>query len=225
MLKKISSIILVFSLALNLAFVGMWGYHRFYIHSGRGGWDEDDGRREMHGDWRGWPGAGHPESGGPRRMRLRLGRRLNLSRGQRRAFREFRRELARKMGKRMKAVRARRQELFDLLGRPEVNRGAVDDALSKLTEARGRLTRATVEHMLELKDVLAPDQQRRMLDIIRERTVGHGRVLREFVGGRGDCPRPHRGRDGGRRRRRRGAPPTKRDFRGPQSPGGTDEEG
>jgi hypothetical protein len=123
------------------------------------------------------------------------------------------------MKKGMMEVKERREELFELLMRPEIERAKVEKALKELNEARGELTRATVEHMMELKDVLSAGQQSRFLKMIRERTAGHGRALREFVGGRNKGPRPHPERDGGRRRRRRGAPPRERDSHGPKEPG------
>lgn len=219
MVKKLSSIILVFSLALNLAFVGVWGYHRFYLRPRMRRWrDRDFDARER----RGWHhDDDHDDEDHHHRWRKGspLEEKLDLDEGQRGAVRNARRELAVKMKKRTEAVEERREELFELLLRPDVERTKVENALKELNEARGGLTRATVEHMLQLKKVLKPEQARRLLEMIRKRTAGHGRALREFVGGRGKGPRPHPERDGGRRRRRRGAPPRKRDSHGPKEPG------
>ncbi|MEF8787853.1 MAG: periplasmic heavy metal sensor [Planctomycetota bacterium] len=220
MVKKLSSLILVFSLALNLAFVGVWAYHEFYVEPRMGGrrgrfhrWDRDDHRYGDHDDHDEHDDDDHWRKGPP------LKGKLDLTREQWKALRKSRRRLATRMKKRMEEVEERREELFDLLMKDDVKKKTIDEALSELSEARARLTRATVEHMLELKDVLRPEQQRFLLKMIRERTAGHGRALREFVGGRGKGPRPHRGRDGGRRRRRRGAPPHTRDSHGPKEPG------
>jgi len=214
MVEKLSSIVLVFSLALNLAFVGVWGYHRFYVRPRISRWSDDhEFRGPDRPDWDGeddrrkWRKGPHLEE------------KLELDRKQREAVGKARHELAVRMKKGMMEVQQRREELFELLMRPKIERQRVEAALKELNEARGHLTRATVEHMMELKDVLTDEQQRRLFKMIQEKSAGHGRALREFVGGRDKDPRPRPERGGGTRRRRRGAPPVEGDSHGPQKPG------
>ena len=203
MVKKLSSIVLVFSLALNMAFVGVWSYHRFYLRPRRRRARPRRGRgrfRHRRGDKRHAPRA-----------------ELALEPRQRRAVHKARRELKKKMGGIGRRIAERREELFELLQQPDPDRKSIKKRVKALNEIRSELTWATVQHILDLKEFLEPEQERRLLEMIRERTDGHGSVLRDFDG-RKKCPRSHP-ECGGDDGRRRGHAPPSRDSHGPDRPG------
>ena len=204
MVKKLSSIILAFSLALNVAFVSVWAYHRFYVYPKI--------QRKPRMGWRGrWDRDHDDDDRGPRMLR-------DLSESQKERLGEARRELAQQVGRAHVKVGKTREKLFALLDEPEPDRKEIQQCVEDLNEARAEIPRATVDHILKLRQILTPEQQEQLLDMMREQTSGHGRALQDMLGDRKGGPRPRPGRGGGRQRRRMGAPPD-RDSGGPRRSG------
>jgi Spy/CpxP family protein refolding chaperone len=183
MYRKAINLLLIFSLALNFAFVGVWGYHRFYVR--------------------------------PRMKRImenrgedpRFEERLGLEPEQKEKLKQQNREFREAVRKVEQKVQRKRQELFELLQQPNPEEGAIEKCLEEIAQARKQMPRYTVRHMLKLKELLTPEQQRKLMRLMQSRMhrhrPWHERGMRRDAGderpgrmhgpGRGEhSPRRHR---------------------------------
>ena len=171
--------ILIFSLAVNFAFAGVWMYHRFYLsrRSERPRWEHrEDGDRRRHRDKdRDW----HRDDGDGFEKKLPglLGR-------DRQHWKE--------VGKLRHALMQEHQKLFDLLSDEKTDREAVDECLNRIADLRDQMQRGVVEHVLSVKKELGPEQSEKLMHFLRKKALGPG--------GRGrHRPGPGRGPDSRRR--------------------------
>ncbi len=101
MYRKGLELLLVFSLALNLAFVGVWGYHWFYVRP--------ELEKRSAPVWQTQQGT------------------LNLTNGQRQHMRERWGQLRKTVGGPKEELEAKRTRLIELLAAPEPDMEAIRD--------------------------------------------------------------------------------------------------
>jgi Spy/CpxP family protein refolding chaperone len=160
MINKILALILVFSLAFNIAFVGIWAYTRT---GGRVPWQH---RRRPQG-WRdGW-------------------RRLGLSEGQKRELQRRRARLREDMRSARETLERQRQRLFDLLEQEDIDEEAVRRTRESIEQTQERIRHMTFEHMRGLREVLTPEQHRAMMQMMKRHSGGGGMHGRERMRGPG----------------------------------------
>jgi len=154
MFRKGLTLLLIFSLALNLAFVGVWGYHVFYVRPRLPG-----GRLWLAPPIQaGWP---------PPALGLRDEQRERMLAEQRR----FRREMQ------VIQAEARRnsEELLDLVLAPQPDLEAIRARQREIEAKRSELQARVVKHLLSLKGTLTPEQQKRLIWMLRMRARGQSR--------------------------------------------------
>jgi Spy/CpxP family protein refolding chaperone len=212
MLNKTLALLLIFSLAFNIAFVGIWAYVRV-----------------LPGEPP--PPAPGPEAAVPPEMGPadgRGGRRtpwshLNLRPQQDELLRGMWTEYQEQMRVLGEEAGEHRGRLFELLGAEDLNPEAIRAEQDAIDDAQQEMSRLTLDQMRRVHQVLTPDQRRRWLQSMKD----HGERLRGRYGGRGPGrqgvpvgpgPRGMRGPEGRRGGSRRrwgdpGVPP------GPQSEG------
>jgi Spy/CpxP family protein refolding chaperone len=170
-------LLLIASLAFNVGVGATFGALAYRKHST----PSMRGDRKEH---RGGPG------------RLGVLKRLNLTPDQEMQITEAR-------GKMIELVRELRHELkqenrvlTELMVAPEPDREAITVQLSRVTSLREKMDRHVVEHFLNTKQLLAPDQHEAFNEMIH-RAFSHGGPGRGGHGGpRGPHDRPGRGRRG-----------------------------
>jgi len=190
MLRKALGLILIFSLALNFAFVGVWAYHRFYIRHhrpdvrwNRRGDDDRRGFRDM--DHR----AEKEKEGFERRLPELLARD---------------KEYWKKVGKTRHSLMAEHEKLFDLLSGEETDREAINACLDRIAELRDDMQRLVVDHVLSVKENLGSEQSKKLMYFLRRKALGPGEG-RNFRHGPGK-PHDPRGKHGPEGRKQSGPP-------------------
>ena len=141
MYRKGLELLLIFSLALNLAFVGVWGYHWFCVRP--------ELATRAAPVWQTQQGT------------------LNLSGEQRERVREQWGELRRRVGGLNEELAGRRRQLLGLLAAPEPDMEAVRAFQRDIALEEGKVRDATIEHLLELRKVLSPEQREKLLRMIQ----------------------------------------------------------
>ena len=190
MLNKTLALLLVFSLAFNIAFLGIWAYHRRARAQASERQQQHqrgpDGRRERRPDGGPWA-------------------KLGLSPEQEGQLEESRRELERKTAGLGQEAAQHRERLYELLESDLPDQEAVLAEQEAIDRIQQQQRRAVIEQMLEMRKILTPEQRQawlRMMREYRERTRRRGRF-----GG----PRPEGGPPGrpepGQRPSRPGAVP------------------
>lgn len=62
----------------------------------------------------------------------------------------------------------RRAELTELLGESSPNRENISDKVSKIIFLQAQLQRETMNHLLEIRSVLTPEQHKKFLSLVRQ---------------------------------------------------------
>ncbi len=173
-MNKILALALVFSLAFNIAFVGIWAYSRTL------------------------PFQAEPE---PTTLTPALLNELRLTQPQRANLQRQRERLREELTEAREELAHRREELFNLLENQPQNGEAIHRARQRVDEAQERLQRMVVDHMRELRTVLTPEQHRRLMQMVREYSERRGRAHMAPRPGRGQhmrrrMPAPEAPRDG-----------------------------
>jgi Spy/CpxP family protein refolding chaperone len=73
-------------------------------------------------------------------------------------------------------VNEHRLELIDLLAVPEADRAAIQAKQKQIMDGQNQMQDQVIAALLEMKTTLTPEQQRTLFDMIRERSIcaGHG---------------------------------------------------
>lgn len=188
MRSTILHLVLVFSLAFNIAFAGIWVYHRarprpYGARPGPGG--------------RGGPGPAWDE--------------LDLTPEQERQVRESWRKVAGRLQELRQETGRQRDRLFDLLQAEAPDEAAILEAQRRIEESQEQSREAVVAQMMETRALLSTEQRRKWVEAMRVHGQrlgakrwrnGHARP----GDGRPDGRRPQRG-PGGRRRPQMGRRP------------------
>jgi len=176
--KNLHSLLLTFSLALNFSFVGLWGYHRFYV---------GPKLKEIQATAANQSGTPQPGRRADRRpARLgpqqweRLRGRVETARPELLRIRED--------------MRRRREEMLALLSAPEVNREAIARCEVELAEGYARMQRIVIESLVEVSKQLPPEQRGRLWQRFRSGPPRYpaGREPGIVPGPRGHGTRPVR---------------------------------
>jgi len=168
MFKNALTLLLIFSLALNFAFAGVWVYHKYYVQPRL-----LEMRPQTH-EFTSRPWVEHALGlRGPQRDRVRA----EYSRFQ----------------KKMREIRTRAErnhkELFDLLAAPQPDREAIQKCLQRIAADRQEMQELVVEHLLAIKGMVSTEQGNRLIETLRRRLTPHSRMpLHRPFSSRGERP-------------------------------------
>jgi len=155
MSRSSRTLLIVLSVALNIAFVTVWALHRLPFGCG-------------HHAARGL--AGGPEFACPFHERLQATpAQRQESESRLEAFRKASMPLCMEVNK-------HRLELIDLLSAPETDRAAVQAKQQQIADGQNQMQARVIANLLEMKAALTPEQQKTLFDTIRARSdcAGHG---------------------------------------------------
>lgn len=158
------SILLIFSLAFNIAFVGIWTYHFAYV-------------RPRMAKLRQRPAPGEAR---PAALLRRLAK-LDLNRTQKQRLRRDYVHLRRRLKDHMEPLKEARHEFLMLLQDPEANPQQLQAAQAAFARRQHRMQQAIFEHLLKVRQELTPPQRRafgRMLYRAHGRLGGRAERLR-----------------------------------------------
>jgi Spy/CpxP family protein refolding chaperone len=152
MAKHVKVLLITLSIALNVAFVGVWVTRAISAPRGAP---------------RPYPG---PQPDQP--IWCPLHRELNVSPEQWQRIEPRLEEFRSQMDSITAEVQGLRLEVVDLLARPQSDGETVEAKQEEILTAQRRMQRLVAEHLLEEKKVLTPDQQRQLFETIRGRLSG-----------------------------------------------------
>jgi len=162
MWKNIAPLLIVLSVALNIAVVGVWAAHAI-----RGHWTAPDR-------------CGHRD--GPEGVSCPLHRRLNVTDEQWQRlgprFEQFRRGSQALC----QEVTRRRGELIDLVASPEGDRQAIAAKQEEILAGQRKMQQLVIEHLLTEKEILTPQQQKELFDLLRRRSGCAGHPMMSLSG-------------------------------------------
>jgi Spy/CpxP family protein refolding chaperone len=157
MYQKALTLLLIFSLAFNIAFVGIWVYSR---------------RRPVPP----LPAPQAPQAGAAPRPGVAL---LESLRPDQRAELWAKwRKLAEQAAPLNAEVRRERQRLFDLMAAETPDWAAVRECESRIEAAQNRLRRMVVEELRQVRDLLTPEQRQAWLKVLESLTERPGILKR-----------------------------------------------
>jgi len=163
MYNKALSLLLIFSLAFNIAFVGIWLYNRQRpvapLPAGRHGGQERAGRQPMQA------------------LRLRDDQRRHLAELRGRARAETARLEA--------DIQKQQERLLQLLAADQPDWKAVQDCEQRIAAGQKRLRELSLEQLRALRDILTPEQRRVWLEMMKARG---GRGAQQGMGLRQRAP-------------------------------------
>jgi Spy/CpxP family protein refolding chaperone len=168
-------VLLVFSLAFNIAFVGIWLYDAVYV-------------RPMLERRRAAAGPEGPAFAGLER--------LNLRSEQRRRLEDLRGRLRAELTEPVRRAREARARFLSLLQDHQAEREELLEAERQMDEHQRQVRRVVMEHLLQVRETLGPEQCRRFGRMLWERQGRGGAMM-----GRGMQERPMHMRGPGMRRR------------------------
>ena len=151
--KHAKVLLITLSVALNVAFVGVWLAHAMSSPSG------------IPPAYPG-PDAHHP-------IWCPLHRELNVTLEQWQQIEPRLKEFRVTADSITAEVQGLRTEVVDLLARPHPDRQAVEAKQEEILTAQRRMQRLVAEHLLGEKEILTPDQQQQLFAIIRDRLGGN----------------------------------------------------
>ncbi len=153
MWKKVAPLLIVLSIALNIAFVGMWTVHAVRAHGA--------GSRLRHD-----------------KVWSPLHRQLNVTDEQWREIEPRLADFQKATGDIREDVNRLRLAFLDLIAEAEPDREALRAKQDDILAGQRRMQELVIEHLLSQKDVLTPAQQRELFDMMRRRShcsgQGHG---------------------------------------------------
>ena len=158
MSRATRTLLIVLSVALNLAFVAAWGLHRFPVAC------------HHH--------AGTPSAIGPG-FSCPFQDRIQATPAQRQEI-ESRLEAFRKTSMPLcMEVNKHRLELIDLIAAPEPDHAAIQAKQKQIADGQNQMQERVIANLLEMKATLTPEQQKTLFDTIRERSgcAGHGPMM------------------------------------------------
>ncbi len=154
MWKKIVPLLIILSVALNIAFIGVWGLQVLQkCHTGRLAGEAAD-----NGIW------------------CPLHSSLGVTQEQWRVLEPGLIRFQRDTEAICQGINSRRGELLDLLVLPRPDRKAIAEKQEEIHLGQKQMQRLVIEHLLAEKEILTVRQQRDLFDMIRRHSgcVGHG---------------------------------------------------
>lgn len=150
MWKKITPLLILLSVALNLAFVGIWTAHAISAPM--------RGRTHEKGIW------------------CPLHRKLGATEAQWREIEPRLIEFQRSARAVCNEVNRVRGEVIDLVAMPSPDMDAIRAKQEEILAGQRRMQRLVIEHLLAEKKLLDENQQRRLFDMLRSRSACAGRI-------------------------------------------------
>jgi Spy/CpxP family protein refolding chaperone len=158
MWKKIAPLLIILSVALNLAFVGVWAAHTI-----RGRWFGHGpcGQRVVHSE-----------------IACPLHRRLGATPEQWQRLEPRLTEFRRASQEICSDVMCKRREMIDLIAAPKPDHDAISAKQEEILAGQRRMQQLVIEHLLAEKEVLTPGQQKELFGLLRRRSCsGPGRMM------------------------------------------------
>jgi len=155
MWKKIAPLLIVLSVALNAAFIGVWA------------------ARAVVSRWPAEPGDGD------RAVWCPLHRRLRVTDEQWRQIEPHLLAFRRDSEAVCRDINRLRGEMIDLIAADEPDRDAIAAKQEEIREGQRRMQGLVIEHLLAEKQILTEGQQKELFDMIRRRSgcAGPGRMM------------------------------------------------
>jgi Spy/CpxP family protein refolding chaperone len=138
MYNKILSLILIFSLAFNIAFVGIWAYNRF-------GEEQPTPALAPRPTWE----------------------QIGLDREQQRRMEQSWRRLQRELAPLQARLARERDRLLELMAEPDPDEEAIRATQRRMGAVQEEMRRHVMTHMRETRERLTPEQRRRMFHMMR----------------------------------------------------------
>ena len=173
MWKKLRPLLILLSVALNVAFVVIWAAHAVPTHL------------------RAWRGPAHEEG-----VWCPLHRRLGATEAQWRKIEPRLAEFQNSARTVCDELNRARGEMIDLIAAPEPDREAIRAKQEEILAGQRRMQQLVIENLLTEKQLLRPEQQEQLFQMMRSRSgcAGHGPMTGGMRGRRGRGPmNPARG--------------------------------
>jgi len=167
MYNRTLSLILVFSLAFNIAFVGIWAYNRF--------------------------GEERPAPPPPPRQAWEQ---IGLDREQQRRMEQSWRALQQQVAPLQARLARERDHLLELMAQADPDEQAIRAARRRMEAAQEQMRQRVMVHMQQTREQLSPEQRRRMFQMMRTRARRRGASPRG-ARRQGPERRPRGGQSGG----------------------------
>lgn len=175
MWRKTVSLLIVLSVALNVAFVGFWTV------------------RFLRAKWAAGAPCGHSE------VQCPLHRRLGADEEQWRRIEPVVTAFRKESQAVCQDVTRARLKLLDLLAAPEPDMQKIAAKQEEILTGQRRMQELVIKHILAEKELLTPEQCKELFDLLRQRSdcKGHGPMMGmpgRRLDGDGECPgmRPER---------------------------------
>lgn len=152
MKKYAMHLLLIFSLAINLAAAGTLAYHHY--------------RESRHG---GGLSCGHKPFGSFMREDLQL------NEGEISRFRSLFSQDKKSISQIKAQIRQQRRILFDMLGNPKVDEQQIDQQIEKIALLEARVQKIVLKRIITMRSNLSAEKQKRLLKIIRQKSGPFGR--------------------------------------------------
>lgn len=159
MSKRSLIIILVISVAINLAAILTFGYHW---------WERRSCKREITSRW--------IDKGRDLRRSL-LRQRLNLTEEQMEAINALHEEMRPKMLSLKEKLFTKREKLISLLRETEPNKARADSLIKEIASLQAEAEAQFFENLCQMRDVLTPEQQKQFLQLYERRLHPRGMHL------------------------------------------------
>ncbi|MBC8875567.1 MAG: periplasmic heavy metal sensor [Planctomycetes bacterium] len=159
MRKKARILLMVLSVALNIAFVAMWAVHTIPNRAGQGGRDQGEGP-----------------------VWCPLHRDLGISEAQWREIEPRLLAFQASVQSTCGEVKQYRSGLIDLIVAPETDRDAILAKQEQILQGQRKVQSLVIEHLLKEKETLDARQQEAFFNMLRRRSAckGHGPMMMGF---------------------------------------------
>jgi len=168
MWKKIAPLLVVLSVALNIAFVGVWAAHAVRDH--RTTSDRWGDRNGLEGVW------------------CPLHRRLNVTDEQWQRLEPRVLQLRRSSQALCQEIARKRGELIDMVASPQSDRQAIAAKQEEILAGQRQMQQLVIEHLLAEKETLTPQQERELFDLLRRRSGCAGHPMMSLSDGESGLP-------------------------------------
>jgi uncharacterized membrane protein len=178
MRQTVLTLVLIFSLAFNIAFVGIWVYSRTVPRGPEAG-----------------PSARAPGTpAGPSRGGAQPPwEALQLSAERERRIRENWRATAERIRALNAELEAERDRLFELFGAEEADEPAIAETQARIESLQAQVRQLAIRQMMDTRRGLSPAQRRELFQQMRARGAPRSRPRGRAPHGRGQPPGPRRG--------------------------------
>ena len=173
MWKKIAPLLIVLSVALNVAFVGVWAVHAAGAH------------------WGGHAPCDHGDATAS--IWCPLHTQLGISQEQWKQIEPRLVEFQKASQAICQDVSGKRLELIDLMTAAEPDQAAISAKQEEIFAGQQSMQKLVVAHLLGERQLLTPQQQKQLFDLLRQRSrcAGYGPMMMSLGGGAGSGSATH----------------------------------